>query len=146
MAEYPADLLVLPRRHQLEMPEEALDDLHARGGAPQETVRGREVLRLDEPGRLLGLDPGVLQPELGGLMDGLEEQLIAVSPLVRALLQREQLVGSQIALVVARRRAGQDRRELVWLRLRHGVSLSAVAARSHGAPSGCAGRAATLHA
>ena len=69
-------------------------------------------------------------------MDGLEEQLVAVRPLVGALLQREQLVGPQVALVVARRRAGQDRRELVWLRLRHGVSLSAVAARSHGGPPG----------
>ena len=41
-------------------------------------------------------------------MHGLEEQLVAVRPLLRGLLQREQLVGSQVALVVAGALAGED--------------------------------------
>ena len=45
-----------------------------------------------------------------GLVDDLEEQLVAVHPLVGALLEREQLLGVEVALVVARRRARQDRR------------------------------------
>ena len=48
-------------------------------------------------------------------MHRLEEELVAVRPLVRALLQREQLVRAQVALVVAAAGAGEDRRELVWL-------------------------------
>ncbi len=43
----------------------------------------------------------------------LEEQLVVVRALVRVLLEDEQLVGAQVALVVAGAGAGQHRRELV---------------------------------
>src|SRR5688500_19698400 len=49
----------------------------------------------------LGLVPGEPQPELRRLMDRLEEQLVVVGPLLRRLLQREQFVRPEIALVVA---------------------------------------------
>ena len=41
-------------------------------------------------------------------MHDLEQQLVAVDPLVRALLEREQLLGVEVALVVAARLARQD--------------------------------------
>jgi hypothetical protein len=63
----------------------------------------------DEPRRLLDLRRGELQPELGRLVHRLEQELVAVGPLVRRLLQREQLVRTQIALVVAGRSSRQDR-------------------------------------
>ena len=65
------------------------------------------------PRRLLDLGPGQLQPQLGGLVDGLEEELVAVRPLLRRLLQGEQLVGAQVALVVARGVALEDRLRVV---------------------------------
>ena len=46
--------------------------------------------------------PGELEPQLGGLVRDLEEQLVAVHPLVRPLLQCEQPLGVQVALVVAK--------------------------------------------
>ena len=61
-----------------------------------------------------------LQPELRGLVDGLEEELVVVRPLLRRLLEREQLVGAQVALVVARRVAGQDRLGVVLARRSRG--------------------------
>ena len=42
-------------------------------------------------------------------MHDLEQQLVAVDPLVGAFLERQQLLGVQIALVVAARLARQDR-------------------------------------
>jgi hypothetical protein len=39
----------------------------------------------------------------------LEQQLVPVHPLVRPLLQREQLLGVEVALVVGSRRPGQHR-------------------------------------
>ena len=63
--------------------------------------------------RQLGLAPGELQPELRRLVHGLEEQLVVVGALVLRLLQREQLVGAEVALVVRGARPRQDRRELV---------------------------------
>ena len=83
VTEHAAHLLVLPRRHQLEVLEEPLDVLQREAGAAQQPVRGGEVARLDEPRRLLRLDPGVLEPELRRLVHRLEEQLVAVHPLVR---------------------------------------------------------------
>ena len=41
-------------------------------------------------------------------MDGLEEQLVVVDALLRRFLQGQELVGSQVALVVARAAAGED--------------------------------------
>src|SRR4029453_3944663 len=67
--------------------------------------------------------PGQLQRELGGLVDGLEEQLVAVHLLLGALLQGEQLVGAQVALVVACARAGEDRLAVVLRARLQGVSI-----------------------
>ena len=53
-------------------------------------------------------------------MHDLEQELVAVHPLVRALLQREQGVRVDVALVVRRCVAREDRRVEVLARLRHG--------------------------
>jgi hypothetical protein len=42
-------------------------------------------------------------------MDGLEQELVVVRPLLGAFLQPEQLVGAEVALVVARAFAREDR-------------------------------------
>jgi hypothetical protein len=44
---------------------------------------------------------------------GLEEKLVAMGLLFRRLLEREQLVGPEIALVVARALPGEDRLRVV---------------------------------
>src|SRR6476660_6160529 len=92
-------------------------------GTPEQPQRAGDVARLDQPRRLLDLHPRVLEPELRRLMDGLEEELVAVHPLVRRLLEREQFVGTEITLVVARALTGQDRLEflLVSVRSLHGA-------------------------
>jgi hypothetical protein len=95
------------------MLEKALDVVQARVRAAQEPVRGGEVACVDQARRFLGLDPRMLQPELRRLVDGLEEELVTVRPLVRPLLERKQLVGAQVALVVAAAGAGKDRGEFV---------------------------------
>ena len=60
----------------------------------------------------------MLQPQLRRLVDGLEEELVAVHPLVGPLLEREELVGAEIALIVARALAGQDRGEFLLVAVR----------------------------
>ena len=104
-----ADRLVLPRRELLEHVELGGDELEAQVGAAQQAGRSPEVAAPDEPRRLLDLVPGELEPELRGLVHGLEQKLVAVHPLVGGLLEREQLVGAQIALVVAPRVTGENR-------------------------------------
>src|SRR4029453_16121880 len=68
-----------------------------------------------------------LQPELRRLMRRLEQQLVMVRTLLRGLLEREQLVGAKVALVIARSAARQNRRELVGqaglLLSRHALSI-----------------------
>ena len=59
--------------------------------------------------RALDLEGGELQPQLRRLVHGREQQLVAMAHLGRRLLQREQLVRPEVALVVARAPAGQDR-------------------------------------
>src|SRR4029453_1581130 len=54
-----------------------------------------------------------LQPQLRRLVRRLEQQLVVMRALLRRLLQRQQLVRSQVPLVVARAAARKDRRELV---------------------------------
>ena len=59
-------------------------------------------------------------------MRGLEEQLVVVGALLRRLLEREQLVGAQVALVVARARArgsARGRRRGPSVLPRHGLSI-----------------------
>ena len=100
---------VLPRRHLLEHVQERVDDPHALDGAAEQADGRIRLPLLQQPRRLLHLRPAELQPQLRGLVDGLEEQLVAVRPLLRRLLQREQLVGAQVALVVGGRVALEDR-------------------------------------
>src|SRR5262245_12578558 len=105
------------------MLEEALDVLDGCTRPAEQPSRAGEVALLDEPRRLLGLVPGVLEPELRRLVDGLKKQLVAVRPLVGGLLQREQLVRAEVTLVVARPAALEDRRVLVRLG-RHGANAT----------------------
>ena len=56
-------------------------------------------------------------------MHGLEEQLVGMGALVGRLLQGQQLVGAQVALVVRLALAGQDRLGEVLVSLgRHGLA------------------------
>ena len=52
---------------------------------------------------------GEFEPEFGGLVHCLKEMLVAVRHLLGRFLQRQQLVGPQIALVVGRGGARQHR-------------------------------------
>src|SRR3954453_11698068 len=113
VAEDLPDLLVFPRGHLLEHVELPDDVVDAEHRPPQQPQRRSELAALDQAGRLLDLVPGKLQPELGSLVDGLEEELVAVGPLALALLQRQQLLRAQVALVVARRRPLEDRLAVV---------------------------------
>jgi hypothetical protein len=57
----------------------------------------------------LELLPRELQPQLRGLVDGREQQLVTVDALVCGLLLRQQLIGAQIPLVVRCAVAREDR-------------------------------------
>jgi hypothetical protein len=118
---------VLPRRHQLEHVERLGDDPKAEDAATEEAERRHDDAAPQVLGRELDLLGGELQPELGRLVDGLEEELVVVRPLFRCLLEREQLVRAQVPLVVARARPREDRRELVreasLLLSRHALSI-----------------------
>ena len=109
MTELLPDHLVLPRRHLLEHVELAGGELQTEQGATQQADRRAELSILEQRRCLLDFVPGELQPQLRGLVDGREEELVAVSRLLGLRLQREQLVGAQVALVVARTGAGKDR-------------------------------------
>ena len=76
--------------------------------APQQPHRRRTASSATQRRRALDLEAGELQPQLRRLVDGLEQVLVVMRDLVRRLLQRQQLVGAQVALVVAspRRPAG----------------------------------------
>ena len=56
-----------------------------------------------------------------------EADFVAVNPLVRPLLEREELVGAEVALIVARALARQDRREFVGVRSAHQIRISSPA-------------------
>src|SRR5207248_5941817 len=63
--------------------------------------------------RRFDLEAGELQPKLRRLVDGLEEQLVAMDHLLRRLLQGEELIGAQVALVVGGALSRQDRLRVV---------------------------------
>ena len=109
------DRLVLPRRHVLEHVEQLRRDLQAVARAAEQPKRGGEVVRAQLLRRRLDLEARELEPELRRLVHRLEEELVAVRHLLGRLLQREQLVGAQIPLVVARAGAREDRLRVVLL-------------------------------
>src|SRR5437868_14520860 len=124
MAEHLADRLVLPRRLALEHVELVDHVLQRLDRAAQQTLGAGQVAGLEQPGRLFGLVPRELEPELGGLVHGLEEQLVPVRLLLGGLLQSQQLVGAQIALVVAGALAAEDGlAEVLDLAGSHGRSI-----------------------
>ena len=91
---------VVPRRHLLEHARAPRDGLQAVGARRSSRSRPARSRAATSARRLLDLDPCELQPQLRRLVHGLEQQLVAVHPFVRRLLQREQLVRAEIALVV----------------------------------------------
>ncbi len=95
-----ADLLVLPRGELFEHVELLGHEAHADDRAAQKSQGAADVVPRETRDSLRGVCAGELQPELGGLVGDLEEELVAMHPLVGALLQREQGVGTQVALVV----------------------------------------------
>jgi hypothetical protein len=109
MAQHPPDGLVLPRRHLLEHVELRGDELQAKRRTAQQPQRGGVFAGLQVDGRAGNLGRPELEPELRGLVDGLEEELVRMCSLIGRLLQREQLVRAQVALVIRRALAGQNR-------------------------------------
>src|SRR5919201_130085 len=109
VSEHTADGLVLPRGHLLEHVELPGDELHAERRAPQQTKRGGDVSVAHVLRRALDLGRRKLQPQLGRLVDGLEQELVRMHLLGGRLLQGEQLVGAEVALVVGGAFARQDR-------------------------------------
>jgi hypothetical protein len=85
------------------------DEGHRVVRASQQAGGVGHLRRFDERDRLLDLSTRELQPQLGGLMDGLKEVLVAMRDLLRGLLKRQQFVGAEVALVVGRRSPWQDR-------------------------------------
>ena len=92
---------------------EKATQLEAQISAAEQAQRSGDFSVLQQARRRLDLEPRELQPELRALVDGHEEQLVAVRELVRRLLEGEQLVRPQVALVVACARPGKTRRKLV---------------------------------
>ena len=109
MTQHLADLLVLPGRHLLEHVELTRDEPHAHARPAEETQRSTDVPLADESRGRAGVVPGELEPELGRLVDDLEQQLVPVHPLLGALLEGKELVGVEVALVVAPRPTLEDR-------------------------------------
>src|SRR5919108_739304 len=106
VAKHLADRLVLPRRHLLEHVELGRDELEAEARAAEEPERRRDLVRAQVCRGRLDLGRGELEPQLGGLVHGLEEELVTVHLLLGCLLEREQRIGAEVALVVALALAG----------------------------------------
>ena len=94
----------------------------AERAAPQQPQRGRNLAGAEVPGRCFRVAPSELQPQLRRLVDGLEEQLVAMDPLVGLLLEGEQPGRVQVPLVVAFALALEDWLRKVLVR-RHGLSI-----------------------
>ncbi len=112
VAERLAQLVVLPGREALEHVQRVGHEDHAVIGAAEQAHGEHELVGADARDRLLRLEDGQLEPDLRGLVHGLEERLVAVQHLLGRLLQREQLVGAQVALVVAVAGPGEDGQQL----------------------------------
>ena len=108
VAEGAPDLVVVPGREPFEHVQRLGGQRDRVIGAAEHADRRHGVVVADALDRRLRLEDRELQPELGRLVHGLEQQLVAVHHLGGRLLQREQLVGAQVALVVGRPRPGQD--------------------------------------
>ena len=120
--EHLADLLVLPGRHVLEHVQLRDDVADAERRALEQTKGRLRVALLNQPHRLGSVAGAELQPELGGLVRDLKEQLVPVHPLAGALLEREETLGIQIALVVRKRSTREHGLRIVlWLRAWIGV-------------------------
>src|SRR5262249_23690258 len=104
---------VLPRRHQLEHVQLLGDQLEREERAAQRPDRRTEVAVADLGSRRLDLRRAELQPQLGRLVCDLEQELVVVVSFVLGLLQRKQLVGAEVPLVIARAGAREDRAEVV---------------------------------
>jgi hypothetical protein len=77
--------------------------------APQQSHRPPHIVTIDPLGGGLHFRARKLQPELRDLMDRLEQQFVAMGHRLERFLQRQQLVGPKVALVVGSGRAGENR-------------------------------------
>src|SRR5262249_60025892 len=118
VSEHLANGRVLPRGPLLEHVELARDELQAERAPTEKTERGRDVAVAHVVGCTLDLRRRELQPELRRLVHGLEEELVGMRALLGRLLQGEQLVRAQVALVVGCALPRQDRLGVVLMRLR----------------------------
>ena len=89
------------------------DEPEAEHDAAEQSKRRPDLASFQVGSGELHLLAGQLQPQLRGLVRRLEQQLVVVRPLLGSLLEREQLVGAKIPLVVAPAAAGEDRRKLI---------------------------------
>jgi hypothetical protein len=76
--EHAPDRLVLPRRHLLEHVELARDELQAHRRAAQQPQRRADLTGANVDGRTRHLRRPELEPQLGGLVHRLEEELVGV--------------------------------------------------------------------
>src|SRR5690242_21852522 len=84
--------------------EEAKRAIHQFQCSGQVTFRNRVTRAL----QLVGCS---LQQELGGLMDNLKHQFVGMRTFFGRLLQREQLIGSEVPLVIGGGGSRKDRSE-----------------------------------
>jgi hypothetical protein len=109
MSERHAHDRIIAGRHVLEHVELAGDERQRIVRPAEEPDRGPDGITVQQTRRIFHLCAGELQPQLGGLMDGLKQVLVAVNDVLGTLLQPQQLVGAQVPLVVGRGCAGQNR-------------------------------------
>src|ERR671923_112375 len=123
--EHLADRLVFPRRHLLEHVELGGDELKAEARAAKQPQRGRDLLRPHVGRRRLDLGRRELQPQLGRLVHGLEEELVVVHLLLGRLLERvrrgatelEADLSEELVTSIAARAGGDARTALNVLEL-----------------------------
>ena len=127
-------------RHLLEHVELRRRIDEAERGAAKQAQCGLALGSAEVRDRLLDVVPGELQPELGRLVHDLEEELVAMHPLVRPFLEREQADGVQVALVVAAASPGRIgwEKSSASDRSRHGRSILRPCPTSSQTPRGSA--------
>ncbi len=109
VAERRPDGVVVPGRQVLEHQRVGVHEIERIGRAPEQSHGRPGLIPIEPPDCRVHLEARELQPQLGRLMDRLEQQLVPVADLARIFLESEQLIRSQVAFVVGLRRSRQHR-------------------------------------
>ncbi len=100
--------MVVDRRHRLDDDDLLPQEVDDQPAAVQQLRRPPRVSIPEEGHDPVDLVVDVVQPELRGLVGGLEEPLFRVRQLVERLLQLEELGHPYVALVVGVAAAGEE--------------------------------------